>query len=376
MAKVTQATIAKIHGVSRQAVGCALGLYTNSNIKLNAETRDKIRRTAEELGYRPNRLAQLISGRPSGVIGVLNFGGVAQMSAQCALAVANAVHAAGYQLMLYDATWYEDSDIGNVVTALLDFKVEGILLISPTSWMPESAITAIQKSGTPVVAIGGGIHLQGVPVVESDYTQDAFALTSGLLDAGFQSLLFLTDTQATWNDKNPHSPRLQRIEGFRKAILERGGMVRDSPARGRQTGILGEVYAASLHTDWTDPYKIGENAMLHILARKVLPEVVLCSNDDWAAGAMKACGESGLRVPDDIAIAGNDGNLISGYGLVPLTTVHLSLDELAKAATDILHARISGKDTSHSATVKKIPGTLVWRASTATSREGEAPSEP
>lgn len=364
MPKVTQATIAKIHGVSRQAVGCALGLYTNSNIKLNAETRDEIRKTAEDLGYRPNRLAQLISGRRSGVIGVLNFGGVAQMSAQCALAVANAVHGAGYQLMLYDATWYEDTDIGNVVTSLIDFKVEGILLISPTNWMPRSALESIQKSGTPVVAIGGGIHLQGVPVVESDYAQDAFELTSGLLDAGYRSLLFLSDFQTAMNEKNPHNPRLQRMEGFRRAILERGGVIAESPARSQPDGILGEVYAASLRTDWTDPYKIGEHGMLHILARKELPEVVLCSNDDWAAGAMKACGESGLRVPEDIGIAGNDGNLISGYGLVPLTTVHLSLDELAKEATDMLHGMITGKDTAPSAVVKKIPGKLVWRAST------------
>ena len=42
MSKVTQSTIARIHGVSRQAVGSALGLYTNSNIKLSAKVRESI----------------------------------------------------------------------------------------------------------------------------------------------------------------------------------------------------------------------------------------------------------------------------------------------------------------------------------------------
>jgi DNA-binding LacI/PurR family transcriptional regulator len=362
--KVTQATIAKIHGVSRQAVGSALGLYTNSNIKLSPGTREKIRRTAEELGYRPNRLAQLISGRPSGVIGVLNFGGVGQMSAQNALAVANAVHAAGYQLTLYDVTWYEDSDIGNVVTSLIDFKVEGIILISPTDWLPSSAIEAIKLSETPVVSLGGGVQLEGIPLVESDYEGDAFLLTSKLLDAGFQSLLFLTDYIANIKGNGNRNPRLHRMEGFRRALVERGGLVSNSPLANGNSGLRGEVYAASLPSDWTDPYQIGEHAMQHILARRDLPEVVICTNDDWAIGAMKACGEAGIRIPQDIALAGNDGILISGYGMVPLTTIRLSLDELASEAMSMLLGLIRGEITPAPSEVKKVPGKLLWRAST------------
>ena len=362
--KVTQTTIAKIHGVSRQAVGYALGLYTNSNIQLSSETLEKIRKTAEDLGYRPNRLAQLISGRPSGAIGVLNFGGVGQISAQSARAVANAVHAAGYQLMLYDATWYEDRDIGNVVGALIDFKVQGIILIAPTDWIPQSVLETLKSSGIPVVALGGGVQLEGIPLVESDYEHDAFLLTSRLLDAGYRSLVFLTDYLAAVTQKNQHTPRLQRVGGFRRAIVERGGKVSEIPLRGGSEDLRGEIHAASLRTDWTDPYEVGEHAMHHILARKELPEVVICANDDWALGAMKACGAAGIRIPEDIALAGNDGTLVSGYGMVPLTTIQLSLDELAKEAMSLLHGMIR-EDKNHApASVSRIPGKLLWRAST------------
>jgi LacI family transcriptional regulator len=363
MSKVTQSTIAKIHGVSRQAVGCALGLYTNANIKLNPETREKIRKTSEELGYRPNRLAQLISGRPSGVIGVINFGGVGQMSAQTGLAVANAVHSAGYQLMVYDATWYEEKDIGNVVTALLDFKVQGIILISPTNWLPPSAVHAIKNSGTPIVAMGGGVHLEGVPQVESDYEEDTLLLTTALLDAGYRSFVFLTDYLGTVAGTNNFNPRVRRLQGFTKALLSRGGVVSESPFFSGRPEICGEIYAASLKTDWTDPYKVGELSMQQILVRKELPEVVLCLNDDWAVGAMKACGEAGFSVPNDIAIVGNDGTKVAGYGLVPITTIQLSLDEMAKEATSMLEALIHQESSPDSNEIRKIPGKLLWRAS-------------
>ena len=116
MSKVTQSTIARIHGVSRQAVGSALGLYTNSNIKLSAKVRESIIATAKELGYRPNRFAQIISGRKSGVIGVMNFGGITQMGSQNALYAARAIQESGFQLMLYDVTWYQKGGIETVLS--------------------------------------------------------------------------------------------------------------------------------------------------------------------------------------------------------------------------------------------------------------------
>lgn len=370
MRRVTQATIAKMHGVSRQTVGCALGLYTNTNIKLSKQMREQILRTAKDLGYRPNRLAQIVSGRRSGVIGVMNFGGIAQMSSQSALNVANAIQEAGFQLMLYDVTWYQQGGIETVLSALLDNRVEGIVLISPTEWMPPDFLRSIRQHGIPVVSVGG-VFLEGVPHVESDYEQDSFQLVSGLLADGYRSLLCLTNWSNSGPDA-PSSPRLKRIHGFRRAIEAAGGTVSDAPARSPGGTLQGEIFLSPIPTDWDDPYRVGELGMRQILARKELPEVVVCANDDWAAGALKACGSEGIAVPEQIAITGNDGTVISGYGYIPLTTIIQPLDEMARRAVDILLRLIQQKKLPKSAMTVTLPGKIAWRESTRHPRKSQA----
>jgi|GEM_PF-1031253 Transcriptional regulators len=362
MRRVTQATIAAIHGVSRQTVGCALGLYTNTNIKLSKEMRERIIRTAKELGYRPNRMAQIVSGRKSGVIGVVNFGGIAQMSTQNALFMAKAVQKAGYQLMLYDVTWYQHGGIETVLSALLDNRVEGIVLISPTEWMPADFLASIRQHGIPVVSMGG-VFLEGVPHVESDYEQDSFRLVSGLLSAGYRSLVYLTNWSNSGN-QGESSPRIKRARGFRRAIEAVGGTVHNTPIRTPKTGVRGEVFLTPTPIDWEDPYHVGELGMRQILARKELPEVVVCANDDWAAGALKACGSEGVSVPDQMALTGNDGTVMSGYGYIPLTTIIQPLAAMAEKAVEILLSLISKKNLPKSAMTVTLPGEIAWREST------------
>ncbi|MFV0338558.1 MAG: hypothetical protein ACK5LK_10005 [Chthoniobacterales bacterium] len=248
MAKVTQSTIAKMHGVSRQTVGCALGLYTNTNIKLSENMRQRIIQTAKELNYRPNRLAQIISGRKSRVIGVMNFGGVVQMSAQSALHTANAIQEAGYQLMLYDMTWYKEGDIDTVVSALIDNRVEGIILISPAEWMPLRILEMIRREDIPVVSIGG-VLLEGVHRVESDYEGDSFQLTSGLLEADYRDLLFLGSWSSKHHDEAHAGPYIKRLRGFSKAIEERGGVVSETPTNSKTSQIRGEIFHVAKATD-------------------------------------------------------------------------------------------------------------------------------
>ncbi|HRJ74068.1 MAG TPA: LacI family DNA-binding transcriptional regulator [Terrimicrobiaceae bacterium] len=363
MSKVTQSTIARIHGVSRQAVGSALGLYTNSNIKLSAKVRESIIATAKELGYRPNRFAQIISGRKSGVIGVMNFGGITQMGSQNALYAARAIQESGFQLMLYDVTWYQKGGIETVLSALLDNRVEGLLLIAPTEWMPAEVLDTIKKQGIPMVALGG-VLLEGVPRVESDCEADMQSLVNGLLQAGYQSLIYLTSWASKHHDEVHSSSRLKRMRGFRRTIEAAGGVVHDLPSPRVEGQISGEIFLTPMPTDWDDPYHIGELAMRQVLARKELPEVVLCANDDWAAGVMKACGQAGIPIPEKISVTGNDGTVISGYGYIPLTTTIQPLAAMARKAMELLTLLIEKEPLPEDSRMLKIPGEVAWRDST------------
>ncbi len=73
------------------------------------------------------------------------------------------------------------------------------------------------------------------------------------------------------------------------------------------------------------------------------PELLCCMNDEMAIGAMNACLESGLRVPQDIGITGHDDILRASYSQVPLTTVHIFKKEIGQLVTQLLLERIKSK---------------------------------
>jgi len=361
--KVTQASIAKLHGISRQAVGYALGLYTNSSIKLRPETQESIVRTAKALGYRPNRLAQIISGRRSGLIGVMNFGGITQMSAQNAQSVATAIQSDGYQLLLHDVTWYQGGALEAAARSLLDLRVEGIVMISPTDWLPATTLEVLRQSGTPLVSFGG-VFFEGIPHVESDYESETCQMVSDLLDLRYRSFTFLTSGFGVRAPGLSESPPEKRARGFRKAIEQRGGVVREIPLERNGEMPVGEIFHASETVDWNDPYHAAYMGAHQVLARKELPEVIICSNDDWAMGVLRACGDKGLRVPEDVAIAGHDGTVVAGYGYRPITTVMQPTVALAKRTVQLLQRLIQKQPIPAKEMTSQIRGKIAWRTST------------
>ncbi len=92
----------------------------------------------------------------------------------------------------------------------------------------------------------------------------------------------------------------------------------------------------------------GHEAMLKILASRVLPTAVLASNDLTAIGALSAIAQHGLRVPQDISVIGFDDIQLSAYTSPPLTTIRVPHSEIAKVT---VHALLSSRQNG----AKRLP---------------------
>ena len=111
----------------------------------------------------------------------------------------------------------------------------------------------------------------------------------------------------------------------------------------------------------------GEAAMESLLALPEPPDAVFCFNDLMAVGALRACAEAGVAVPDDVAVAGFD-NIAEGAVPHPtLTTIAADLDVLSHEALRLLLLRVGG-DMSAAVSVK-VPWTLRVRESTRSGRD-------
>jgi DNA-binding LacI/PurR family transcriptional regulator len=89
----------------------------------------------------------------------------------------------------------------------------------------------------------------------------------------------------------------------------------------------------------------GVAAMEKILAAKLRPTAVMCSNDMTAIGVLHKLYRAGLRVPDDFSVIGFDDIHIAEVTIPPLTTIQMSRFELARAAVTALRTHVEESDS-------------------------------
>jgi len=359
MGQITQAEIARKVGLSQQAVGFALGNYRNSRSKVSLETRQRILKAATELGYRPHRYAQVMRKGKSGVIGMIQFGGTLQVAHQRGIYAAKAVHEAGYHLLATDLLWYRDG-LRTACEAILDAHAEGVILCDPLTTTADSELQRVRQTGMPFVSLSG-VQLPGVPQVRSDVRQGMRDLTNHLLGLGCRRLALLIGASPLDKDEFTAWPTLDRVAGFRDATKAAGLSEAD-----------GEIVPHENPHDFLFPFEVGKHAMQALLQRGNLPEVAICSNDDWAIGALAACAEAGVKVPEDIGITGFDDTVMGQFSMVPLTTVAQEPELMGRNAVELLTRIIRGDRALSETQVAKTPCRLVVRKSCGASMHGRA----
>ena len=162
--------------------------------------------------------------------------------------------------------------------------------------------------------------------------------TTHLIEQGRKAIAHILGPPIT------HAKR--RADGYRAALKEHG-------LRARPEWI---VRGGFMEAD-------GYGAMKKLLALKPRVDAVFVANDPAAIGAMKAIWESGLRVPEDVAIVGAGDIALGDLLRVPLTTVGWSRDEQGKQAARLLLDRIGPEPSGNFRTVVIPPQLIIRRSS-------------
>jgi len=347
----TQVEVANKLGLSRRAVGFALSDDPHVQKQVAAQTRQRIVETARPLGYRPHRHAQLMRGKKSGVIGIIKTTGMVQTGVERSYFVSQATQAAGYGLLVNELHWDETGE-RRAVDAMLDARVEGVLLAGIAN-LDEAVMAELQRlhaAKIPVVAVGG-VHLPELPFVTADYRQGMASLTKHVLSLGYRTLALVSAIRPEEAHLPQHWGFAERLAGFREAT-----------AAG-----LGATGARILHqpvtTGWAGGYALGQAVIQSVLANGERPEALLCSNDEMAIGALAACADAGLKVPNDIAITGFDNTTVGQFTRPALTTVAQPTEAVAQQAVELLLKRIRGDTISTGEELVKLPCQLVVRQS-------------
>lgn len=325
---MTIAQVATRAGVSPTTVSHVL----SGKRIVGAATRGSVQAAIRELGYRPNNVARNLRTRRSRMVAVVvpditnSFYGVLTRG------LADAMDAAGYGSYVCNTDGLPDRE-QKFLEDVLDRGADGIVLASGDVASSASLGPAEQ---TPIVCVGDSLAQPCVDLVTADDEVGSHAATQHLLARGAARIAMI---------EGPASSGLSRAKGYRAALRDVG--------RTADPSLLAPG-------DWTR--RGGREAMRALLARRQRPDAVFCANDLMAIGAIDAAREHGLRVPNDVAIAGFDDVDAATIVTPTLTTVRNPSYDLGRTAGELLLSRIRGDYTQAGRTVV-LPCPLVRRES-------------
>ncbi|MFE4951887.1 LacI family DNA-binding transcriptional regulator [Leifsonia sp. NPDC056665] len=294
--------VARVAGVSAQTVSRVLSGHPN----VQQKTRAKVLAAVEQLGYRKNNAARVLSSGRSRTIGVVQLQTSFYSRTAIAVGIEQAARAAGYSVSAATSPSLDASSIEEAMSRLADQGVEGIILALPLVHSTK-AIEEITKA-TPTITIDGS-RTSATEIVAIDQSQAARIATQHLLELGHKTVWHVSGPSG-WLDA------LSRAEGWRRTLEDAG--ITPPPA---------------LEGDWS-PASGYRNGL--ILGR--IPEVtaVFVASDEMAFGVIRAFHELGRRIPEDISVVGVDDIALAEYCSPSLTTVAQPFAEMGELAVQHL----------------------------------------
>lgn len=326
----TLAEVAKVAGVSLMTASRAI----NNRPGVSPEKREDILRIADEMGYVVNRAAQKLTGARTRIIGV-----VAELhtpfTSDLLLGMGAVARAANYEMLVYSLPDRDRQPPGSIIDLLRQIA-DGVIVILPYE---SDYLESMATAHIPVVTIEQGAS-SIFPSVTADNYQGGCAALQHLIELGHRRIGFISG-----ND------RLTSARDRRRAYHDILAQARLPFDRGLE--VTGDFSR-----------KGGFEAANRLLALEDRPTAIFAANDISAYGAIAAIREAGLKVPDDISVVGFDDIPIASQMHPQLTTIRQPLQQMARAAVNLLLALVAGLDAPSEQIV--LPTQLIVRESTLT----------
>jgi LacI family transcriptional regulator, galactose operon repressor len=334
MVMATIYDVAEAAGVTAATVSVAL----SGRGVVNRETRARILRCAQELGYRPNLVARSLTMRRTHTIGLVVFDITNPFYAEVALAVEQTAQRAGYRVIFANTTG--DRDLGaQMLDDLASRQVDGI--IAMPGGLSAAAVKGLSSTGLPIVAClwDEEMHVDLSPAIGVDFAAGGRMVADHLLDLGHRriAIVAIGTPEERW--------LRARIVAFRDRLAERGYPIEPELWQWGDAGL-------------DDGHAAGHR----LLSLRRPPTAVFATNDLMAIGVLAASREHGCSVPRDLSVAGFDDIHISRYLAPPLTTVRVEKTTLMATATNLLLRMIDGEEVP---SLQSFAPSLVVRDSTA-----------
>jgi LacI family transcriptional regulator len=336
--RVTIKTIASEAGVSIATVSSILNNKKGFVVREN--TRNKIFKTVERLGYKPDYIARSLKSQKTNTIGFI----VPLLSTGVTLSDIEILEALtrekNYHLFIgYSKGFLKEEE--DLLEEFYSRRVDGVILVPSGLKLLNRTLLKLSEEKFPVVSITKPYRVK-IPYVSTDYKKGGYMATEYLIKTGYKRIGFLG------GDLGFQTIR-ERLNGFKKALNDYGLGVDESL-----------IFQIPKEKESDNRYI--SNLCSDITGQKI--DAVFSSSDHLAIFLIKAALEKGKRIPEDLSIIGFNDSELSILSPIPVTTIRQPVKDLTETAFKILLEMIEGEKLNQERVIFKPE--LIVRESTKT----------
>lgn len=319
--RATLRDVAELAGVSVQTVSNV----TRGRFDLmGAETRKRVERAMEEVGYHPNVTARSLRQSRTHSIGFFVIDEAVSfmadpLTALLAAGVSDVARDSNYEVLIRGGRPFEVNE--SLAKPLLERRADGaVVVLSGEPEVRRGYIELLRSTHVPFVVFDELLDDEDILAVRTAERESSRQLTEHIISKGHERIAFIA-ARIPW------------------ALIEQ-----------RRLGYLDALEAASIEPDprlqlfeasWQA--EGGRLMAEKLLIQRVKPTAIICGSDMLAVAAMSAVKRAGLKVPDDIAVAGFNDFEFSSYTDPPLTTVRVPGYAMGRMAATMLLSALDGE---------------------------------
>lgn len=298
--KTTIQDIASRANVSISTVSRVL----NNTAPVAGETRQRVLKIIDELGYKPNLFAQSLAGGQSRTIGVLTQLIGSPFYDVILRGILQGIEGSNYSPLFADGSWDGSKD-RIALNMFMDRKVDGLILLNGHT---SDGYLVDLANQVPIIVLGRVVPgLENLCLPFDDY-EAARKATRFLIESGHRRIAHITGIF-------DHEDAIERKDGYLSALVE---------------AAIDPDPELIIEGDYTEPS--GVMAVEMLLMRGRIFSAIFAANDQMAFGARLALHRRGLRVPEDVSIVGFDDQAPSAYMIPPLTSIRRTPLEIGEVA--------------------------------------------
>ncbi len=310
--KPTINDVARISGLSKKTVSRVL----NNSPHVAEKTRERVSAVIRQLDFAPDPQARSLASKKSFTLGLVYDNPNALYISDIQIGVLRACQGTGYELIMHPGDFGNRRLVEEIEGFVSRARLGGLILLSPIS-QRNALAQRLKKDGIPYVRISPKKNDIEARIVVSNDRRGAELMTEYLVSIGHREIGFVSGPASNLSAQ-------EKYGGF-SGVLKKNNlpMNKSFVAQGENT------------------FESGVTAGKYLLDRKVRPSAVFASNDAMALGVLKSATMLGMKVPEDISIAGFDDSALATVTWPDLTTIHQPVEKMGEMAAGKLIAQLS-----------------------------------